>query len=83
MAETIYLAIEFFIERPEASRDILLAELSSLPFDTFEESADGLIAFAEKEQLDGIELKAETLILPSLSGKGISMTSIDISRKGG
>jgi ribosomal protein L11 methyltransferase len=60
MAETIYLAIEFFIERPEASRDILLAELSSLPFDTFEESADGLIAFAEKEQLDGIELKAET-----------------------
>jgi ribosomal protein L11 methyltransferase len=79
MADTIFLAIEFILERPEVSRDILLAELSLLPIDTFEESADGLIAYAEKEKMDGIELKAETHFpLASKVGGLISHTISEI-----
>ncbi|MGA1773293.1 MAG: 50S ribosomal protein L11 methyltransferase, partial [Flavobacteriaceae bacterium] len=56
MAETIYLAIAFVIDPSDEVRDILLAELSALPFDTFEETENGLIAYVEKQQFDGIRL---------------------------
>jgi ribosomal protein L11 methyltransferase len=56
MADTIYLAISFVIEPLDEVRDILLAELSALPFDTFEETEEGLIGYVEKRQFDGIRL---------------------------
>lgn len=56
MADPIYLAYTFKLSDPELAREVLLAELSEYPFDTFEETEDGLIAYVEKRQLSGVEL---------------------------
>ncbi|MFM1808356.1 MAG: ribosomal protein methyltransferase [Bacteroidota bacterium] len=59
MADGVYLAYTFRLADPETAREVLLAELSELPFDTFEETHDGLIAYVDKRHMQVIELHAE------------------------
>jgi ribosomal protein L11 methyltransferase len=49
--------IGLHIECSEETRDILLAELSQLPFSTFEETDEGLAAFCESEGWKEAEVK--------------------------
>jgi len=47
-----YVEFNFKVEDPDLHRDILLAEISYLPFESFEETNDGLKAFIPENQLD-------------------------------
>jgi len=59
VADPLYLAYSFRLADPESAREVLLAELSEWPFDTFEETEDGLIAYVEKRQMPVTALVAE------------------------
>lgn len=52
MKDIIYIEYDFEVSPLEPGRDILLAELSLLPFDSFTETEKGLKAYALKDELD-------------------------------
>jgi len=53
-----YLLIDFKIKPVEPGRDILLASLDSLEYDSFEETPEGLKAYIKKEDWDENGLKS-------------------------
>jgi ribosomal protein L11 methyltransferase len=51
-----YTEVTFLIEPLEPWRDILIAELGELPFDSFEETAHGVKAYVPSDRFDRTEL---------------------------
>lgn len=47
-----YIEFNFIVKDPKVDRDILLAEISDLPFESFEETDKGLKAYIPENQLD-------------------------------
>ncbi len=53
-----FMEVKFNIEPIEPARDILMAELSELGYDSFEEDEDGLKAYIEKERFDSTKIRS-------------------------
>ena len=53
-----YIKYSFKVKEPELFREILLAELSDYPFESFEEKEFGLLAYAREKELKIDEIKA-------------------------
>ncbi len=60
-----YTEVEFFIKPSEEGRDICLAFLSQLPFETFQESPKGLIAFIQTEQFSEADIRSIIQLIPN------------------
>ena len=60
----IYIEYKFVVEPLQPGRDILLAELGDLPFESFEDHQDGLLAYIDQTQ-DHENLLAQIRILSS------------------
>ena len=58
-ADPIYFELTFTVKPLEPTRDVLVDELSALPFDTFLETEDGVKAYVDQSLFNANELSAE------------------------
>jgi len=58
-ADPVYFEVTFMVKPLEPNRDVLVDELSVLPFDTFLETEDGVKAYVDQSLFDANELSAE------------------------
>jgi len=58
-ADPVYFELTFMVKPLEPTRDVLVDELSVLPFDTFLETEDGVKAYVDQSLFNANELSAE------------------------
>jgi len=58
-ADPVYFELTFTVKPLEPTRDVLVDELSALPFDTFLETEDGVKAYVDQSLFNANELSAE------------------------
>ena len=58
-ADPVYFELAFTVKPLEPTRDVLVDELSVLPFDTFLETEDGVKAYVDQSLFNANELSAE------------------------
>ena len=58
-ADPVYFELTFTVKPLEPTRDVLVDELSVLPFDTFLETEDGVKAYVDQSIFNANELSAD------------------------